>query len=564
MRASEYTVGNIEYHSNLNPVAWHGDQLRIEIRYRLLKIANTFVNYLEIPNFKILDIVLTGSLANYNWTKYSDFDIHVVTDYADLECDDLVDAFYQAKKKIWNDAHDITIKSHEAELYVEDVDQPPVSGGIYSILENKWLSKPEFKPPTINDRAVNIKVASLIHDIKQTISNATDAEDIKRLKDKIQKMRRVGLDQYGEFSVENLSYKVLRNLGYIDKLVKSYHQTQDTELSLKEGGWDTTLTQNTVLNPRIVAPALKVVDQFVKDFNAWLSQKRLGPVRRGRPTGSSAYHEVDTEQDPDKIYGDIDLQMIAPEPEGVSYGQFTGYWNKLADDFVKAGHTSYIDTSESKAGHPIFQIGAHDYVQIDFMWHPERLEQWGAARVTPERGVKGLLTGNMFSVLGELLDLSIQHAGVQLKVQDGQHVPFSKQKDTQVVTVTTDPETFIYDIFKYEAKQLDIDDPTVNSMLRKFPGNDIADVKISKLVNGIKGFAFSCEENNMFGKGDLANFTDSADFISKFWQRYEAKAIIDVQGKKRDKAQTPAAIARATSDREKILQGLETVKGYFQ
>ena len=82
MRASEYTVGNIEYHSNLNPVAWHGDQLRIEIRYRLLKIANTFVNYLEIPNFKILDIVLTGSLANYNWTKYSDFDIHVVTDYA--------------------------------------------------------------------------------------------------------------------------------------------------------------------------------------------------------------------------------------------------------------------------------------------------------------------------------------------------------------------------------------------------------------------------------------------------------------------------------------------------
>ena len=137
MRASEYTVGNIEYHSNLNPVAWHGDQLRIEIRYRLLKIANTFVNYLEIPNFKILDIVLTGSLANYNWTKYSDFDIHVVTDYADLECDDLVDAFYQAKKKIWNDAHDITIKSHEAELYVEDVDQPPVSGGIYSILENK-------------------------------------------------------------------------------------------------------------------------------------------------------------------------------------------------------------------------------------------------------------------------------------------------------------------------------------------------------------------------------------------------------------------------------------------
>jgi hypothetical protein len=170
----------------------------------------------------------------------------------------------------------------------------------------------------------------------------------------------------------------------------------------------------------------------------------------------------------------------------------------------------------------------------------------------------------MYSVLGELLDLSIQHAGVQLKVQDGHHVPFSKQKDTQVVTVTTDPETFIYDIFNYQAKQLGIDDPVVNSMLQQFPGNDIADVQISKLVNGIKGFAYSCEANDMFGQGDLANFSNATDFIDKFWQRYKAKAMMDVNGKKRDKAQTPAAIARANSDREKILQGLATVKEYFQ
>ena len=176
---------------------------------------------------------------------------------------------------------------------------------------------------------------------------------------------------------------------------------------VQEGGWDTTLTQNTVLHPRIVAPALRVVDQFVQDFNQWLKPKGLGPVRRGRPTGSSAHHEQDTKQDPDKIYGDIDLQMIGPEVAGASIGQFGSFWNKLADEFVKAGHAPYVDTTESKAGHPIFQIGARDYVQIDFMWHPEALERWGASRVTPERGVKGLLHGNMFSVLGELLDLSI-------------------------------------------------------------------------------------------------------------------------------------------------------------
>jgi len=330
---------------------------------------------------------------------------------------------------------------------------------------------------------------------------------------------------------------------------------------INEGGWDTTKTQNTVLHPKIVSVALQVVDKFVADFNAWLSAKNLPQVRRGRPTGSSAYHEQDTIEDPEKIYGDIDLQMVAPEAEGQGYTQFTAYWNKLADDFINTG-LNYVEVGE-KPGHPTFQIGADDFVQVDFMWHPGRLEQWGAARVTPERGVKGLLTGNMFSVLGELLDLSIQHAGVQLKVQAGKHVPFSKQKDTQIITVSTNPETFIYDTFKYEANQLGIAEPQIDPMLKQFPGNDINDVKISKLVNGVKGFARSCETNGMFGQGDFANFTDAQDFINKFWQRYEEKAMLDVNAKKRDKASTPQAIARADQDRQKVLSGLTTVKGYF-
>jgi hypothetical protein len=329
-----------------------------------------------------------------------------------------------------------------------------------------------------------------------------------------------------------------------------------------EGGWDTTLTQSTVLHPKVVAVALQVVDQFVADFNQFLKSKRLSPIKRGRPTGSSAYHEQDAIEHPDKVYGDIDLQMIAPETEG-TYGQFAAYWNTLADQFVKSGKTPYVDTSESKPGHPIFKIGPDDYVQIDFMWHPERLANWGATRVTPERGVKGLLTGNMYSVLGELLDLSIQHAGVQLKVVDGKHVPFSKQKDTQVITITTNPETFIYDIFMYEAKQLGIKNPKISPLLKQYPGNDINDVKISKLVNGVKGFAESCDMNDMFTQGDLGGFLSGDDFLQKFLQRYEEKAQIDIAGKKRDKATTPEAQARAEQDRQKIQQGLDMVKGLF-
>jgi hypothetical protein len=333
---------------------------------------------------------------------------------------------------------------------------------------------------------------------------------------------------------------------------------------LREGGWDTTATQGTVINPQVVKAALAQVQHFVTDFNRWLDSRQRPHVQMGKPTGSSAYHDRDPE---DKIYGDVDLQMIAPNDDSVPYGQFTSMYNKLADEFVKEMKPNYVHPTESKPGHPIIQVGHNQFVQVDFMWHPERLAQWGAARVTPEHGIKGLLTGNMYSVLGELLDMSIQHAGVQLKVQAGKHVPFSKHKDVEVQTITVDPENYIMDIFKYEYQQVTgrpINTQVyIDPLLSANPGNNPADVKISRLVLGVKGFARSCQKNNMFGQGDLTNFTDAKDFIIKFWKRYEEKAMIDVAGKKRDKAQTPDAIARANADREKILQGLATVKGYF-
>ena len=330
-----------------------------------------------------------------------------------------------------------------------------------------------------------------------------------------------------------------------------------------EGGWDTTLTQGTVLKPAAVARALKVVDRFVIDFNQYLKDKGLGPVQRGRPTGSSAYHEQDQEEDPDKVYGDVDLQMIAPPVEGKSYGQYATFWNNLADEFVKTGSAPYVDNTESKPGHPIVKIGDSDYVQIDFMWHEPKMADWGATRVTPERGVKGLLSGNMYSVTGEIMDMSIQHAGVQLKVIDNQRVPFSKQKDTKTVTVSTNPKTWIYDIFKYQAEQMGIDNPTVDPLLKANAGSDIAKVKISVMANGIKGLANSFEANGMFGRSDLAKFSSADDFLAQWMNRYEEKAMLDVAAKKRDKAETPEAKARAESDRKKVLQGLEMVKGLF-
>lgn len=233
MRARDFTKNNIAYNRTLNPAAWNDNVLIEEVRDRLLAIAEYFVNYLDIPNFTVEDVVLTGSMANYNWTKFSDFDVHVVTNYSDLECDDIAEAFYRAKKQIWNDGHDITIYGYDVELYVEDVAEPPVSEGVYSLLDNRWLKTPDYRVPAIDRASVNAKVLDLKSQIDHAVAAADDPEDIKRISDKIRKMRRAGLDANGEFSTENLAFKILRNMKYMDKLSKAYRQQQDDNLSLK-------------------------------------------------------------------------------------------------------------------------------------------------------------------------------------------------------------------------------------------------------------------------------------------------------------------------------------------
>jgi len=246
MRARDLTKGSIAYHNTLNQDVWDGNDLRVDVRYKLLEIAKRFVEYLDVPNFKLVDVILRGSLTNYNYTQYSDFDLHIVTDYAALDSD-ITEPFYMAKKKIWNDEHDITIKGHEVELYVEDRDEENVSQGMYSVLDNRWYNQPKYQQPDIDDRAVNSKARDLMTQINRAI-RAGSVEDIIRLQDKIRNMRQSGLDAGGEFSTENLAFKIIRNKGYLDRLYKNKNSKFDQELSLDEG-----IKQNTAVAALIAA-----------------------------------------------------------------------------------------------------------------------------------------------------------------------------------------------------------------------------------------------------------------------------------------------------------------------
>ena len=209
-----------------------------EIRDKLLEITENFMSYLDIEFF-VHDVILTGSLSNYNWSKYSDVDLHVLVDYEETDYNlDLLKGFFDSKRSLWNKQHDINVKGFDCEIYVQDVNEKHHASGIYSVLNNKWIIKPEKTIQSI-DKDLIIKKAS---DFQERIDSIEDkfnsgeevSEDIKDLKDKLKKFRQSGLDKGGEFSYENLSFKLLRRNGYIGKLLDIQTHNTDKKLSITQ------------------------------------------------------------------------------------------------------------------------------------------------------------------------------------------------------------------------------------------------------------------------------------------------------------------------------------------
>ena len=61
-----------------------------------------------------------------------------------------------------------------------------------------------------------------------------DAKElIKKYRDKLKKYRKCGLEEKGEFSYENLVFKILRRNGYIGKLLDAKNKIMDKKLSIE-------------------------------------------------------------------------------------------------------------------------------------------------------------------------------------------------------------------------------------------------------------------------------------------------------------------------------------------
>jgi hypothetical protein len=221
----------VKFNDELNPNLWdEHEQLKPEVREKLLQVAADFQEYLGVEDLGLKDITISGSNAAYTFTPKSDIDLHLVVDMPD---DEVYRELFDAKKYAYNDQHDVKIKGSPVELYVQDANEEHYSQGIYSVMNDEWIDVPKKRSLDVDDSSVKNK----FEDVKRHITDAINSDDYDTLSDvhkRIKAMRQCGLEKNGEFSIENLTFKMLRNEGWIEQLLNARNKAKDKMLSLAE------------------------------------------------------------------------------------------------------------------------------------------------------------------------------------------------------------------------------------------------------------------------------------------------------------------------------------------
>jgi len=239
-------IKSFKSQDELNLKIWQKDgksyMMRPDIRERLLEVANLFIDSLGV-DLIITDIIMIGSLVNYNWSKYSDIDLHVVVNFNQFpeNSKDLYLEFFDLKKVVFNQKHNITMFGYDVECFVQKEDETTFSSGIYSILYDMWMNEPKkLGVNNIDKELLKDKASQWMRIIDGVVDNIEDENPdeikslVKKYKEKLKKFRNCGLEKDGEMSLENLVFKLLRRNGYIEKLYDVPTEIIDKKLSMKQ------------------------------------------------------------------------------------------------------------------------------------------------------------------------------------------------------------------------------------------------------------------------------------------------------------------------------------------
>ena len=239
VKADLEPVKSFRLKDELNPKVWDKFEINEEVREDLLRIAQDFYTSTNLET-DVKDIILTGSLANYNWSeKYSDYDLHILIDFTKVNDDvELVKKYVDSAKNNFNKEHDIHIKGYEVEVYIQDISEEHKASGMFSLLNNKWIVKPkkiDFEPDEEQIKKKGKSVMMLIDDLEEEVDEdkyEKFIEKVNKVWEKIKNYRKSGLEsEGGEFSTGNLVFKLLRRNNYIGKIMKLKKEAYDKQFN---------------------------------------------------------------------------------------------------------------------------------------------------------------------------------------------------------------------------------------------------------------------------------------------------------------------------------------------
>lgn len=223
----------VKFHDMLNPSLWEDNRLDNEVRNQLVLIAKEFVTYLGIKDLSVKDITVSGSNAAYSYTPHSDLDLHILVDFNDLPDNEVYQELFTAKKTLFNDAHDITVHGVPVECYVQDINEPVVSIGQYSVLHDRWIKAPKKSRANFDHTETKQKYEQLARLVELALKTH-DLVRVNKVLDIIKRYRRAGLSKGGEFSPENLAYKAIRTQNGIQDLYDLRNDLESQKLSIEE------------------------------------------------------------------------------------------------------------------------------------------------------------------------------------------------------------------------------------------------------------------------------------------------------------------------------------------
>ena len=329
---------------------------------------------------------------------------------------------------------------------------------------------------------------------------------------------------------------------------------------LTEGGLKLPPEDRRELTPETVLEAKELYLSFIAGFNSWLRSQNISPINPVSLTGSSIYAPKDREnkERQNVTYGDIDYLVSFPteyttgdltsrrKQESESVKKYT----ELLEKYIQIKRPNQLDvekTLRSNVLMVIIRIPAGGFVQVDTVVTHPPYEEWMKGRYTPQRGVKGYVTGNLYKALGDYFTLTIGTEGVLARYKDKERVSSKVRKDVTIKSVSTNFKNFLMDIAEYMTGG----DFTPDPLLLQHPGMDPENVSVSSLALGIAGLAKTLEERGILSSSEMLSKIYES-FIVGLEENVGKKVTKDITQSQHDK------LMKINQEQSKIVKDIFT------